>query len=102
MVDNKIEMFGEPIDTVEKAMEILTRRQEVIANNIANANTPNYKALTFDEELMQAVEREKNTKIILEDELADLAKNSLEYSSYVKMMASKFNTLRTIATQGRR
>ena len=102
MVNNQIDVFGEPINTMERAMEILTRRQEIISHNIANANTPNYEPLAFDEELMQAIKRQNRTKVILEDELADLAKNSLEYSSYVKMMASKFNTLRTIATQGRR
>lgn len=83
-------------------MEIAARRQEIITHNIANANTPGFEPLTFDEQLMRAVKRQDQTQINLEDELASLTKNSIKYSSYVKLLTSKFNILRTIATQGRR
>lgn len=83
-------------------MEIATRRQEVIAHNIANAKTPGYEALTFDEELMQAVKRLDRKEVVLEEELAALTENSIKYSTYVKLLSSKINVLRTIATQGRR
>ena len=83
-------------------MEIAARRQEIIAHNISNANTPGFEPLTFDEQLMRAVKRQDQTQINLEDELASLTKNSIKYSSYVKLLTSKFNILRTIATQGRR
>lgn len=83
-------------------MEIATRWQEVISHNIANANTPGYEALTFDEQLMQAVKRQDQKRVVLEEELADLTENSVKYSSYVKMLSTKFNVLRTIAAQGRR
>ena len=34
--------------------------------------------------------------------LASLTENSIKYSAYVKLLSSKINTLKTIATQGRR
>ena len=83
-------------------MEIATRRQEVISHNIANANTPGFEALKFDEHLMQAVKRLDNRSVVMEEELSALTENSIKYSSYVKLLSSKFNVLRTIATQGRR
>lgn len=83
-------------------MEIATRRQEVIAHNIANANTPGFEPQTFDEQLMKAVKRTEQQEVNLEQELSSLTENSIQYSSYIKLMTSKFNILRTIATQGRR
>jgi flagellar basal-body rod protein FlgB len=95
-------LFDPTFRNLERAMEIATRRQEVISHNIANANTPGFEALTFDEQLMQAVKRLDKKDVVLEEELASLTDNSIKYSAYVKMLSSKFNVLRTVATQGRR
>lgn len=41
------------IKILEKVMDICTYRQKILASNIANADTPNYKAkdINFQEEL---------------------------------------------------
>jgi len=96
------EIFDTNFQGLERAMEIATRRQEVIAQNIANANTPGFEPLAFDEQLMRAVKRTEQREINLEQELSSLTENSVQYSSYIKLMTAKFNVLRTIATQGRR
>jgi flagellar basal body rod protein FlgB len=101
-VAEPVGLFDEAFDGLERGMAIAARRQEVIAHNIANATTPGYIALTFDEELMQAVERLDKKQVILEDELAALTENSVAYSAYVKLLSSKINTLKNIASQGRR
>jgi flagellar basal body rod protein FlgB len=95
-------IFDQTFGTLERAMQVATLRQSVIAQNIANAKTPGYEALTFDEQLMRAVKRQERKQVILEEELASLTENSVKYSAYVKLMSSKINVLRTIATQGRR
>lgn len=95
-------IFDPQFNRLEKAMEIATRRQEVITHNIANAKTPGFEPLTFDEELMQAVKKMDRSEVVLEEELAELSDNSVKYSAYVKLLSSKLNVLRTIATQGRR
>ncbi|OGB87586.1 hypothetical protein A3H38_00995 [candidate division WOR-1 bacterium RIFCSPLOWO2_02_FULL_46_20] len=95
-------IFDSHFDRLEKAMEIATRRQEIITHNIANAKTPGFEPLTFDEELMQAIKKTDQREVVLEEELAALSDNSLKYSAYVKLLSSKLNVLRTIATQGRR
>lgn len=100
MVD-PIAFFDSTFDGLERAMYIATKKQEVIAHNIANAKTPGFKPLTFNEELDKAVEKQDKKMVVLEEELADLSKNSIHYSSYVKMLSSKLNTLRTIAKQGK-
>ncbi len=95
-------MFDWPFDTLERSMRIATKRQEVIVHNIANAKTPGYEALTFDEQLMQAVKRLDKKDVVLEEELSALTENSVKYSAYVKLMTSKLGALRTIITQGRK
>ncbi|NQT30069.1 MAG: hypothetical protein HQ596_05825 [Candidatus Saganbacteria bacterium] len=97
-----IEMFDAQFNQLERAMDISTRWQEVISHNIANAKTPGFTALTFDEHLMRAVERSDKKDVILEDELAALADNSIKYSSYIKLLSSKINVLKNITSQGRR
>ena len=93
-------MFDETFGSLEQAMRIETLKQAITAQNIANAKTPDYVPLVFDEELQKAIKRTDRKSVVLEEELANLTKN--KYSEYVKLMASKINVIKTIATQGRR
>lgn len=49
------------ISLLEKGLEAASLRQEVIANNIANVETPGFKrsVVTFEEELQQAIAGKK-------------------------------------------
>lgn len=95
-------IFDENFATLQKAMEVASKRQAVITQNIANAKTPGYEAMDFDEELMRAVKRLEKKQVVLEEELASLTENSMQYSAFVKLLSSKINVLRTIAAQGKR
>jgi flagellar basal body rod protein FlgB len=101
-VAEPVNLFDETFNSLEKAMAVATKRQAVIAQNIANAKTPGYEALSFDEELDRAVKRQDKRNVTLEEEMAALAENSGRYSAYVKMMTSKMSVLRSIVTQGRK
>lgn len=98
----RVEVFDGTFGSMEKAMEIATKRQAVIAHNIANADTTGYQALTFNEELQKAVARLEQPTVNLEEEMAALTENSVKYSSYIKLMSTKLNVLKSIASQGRR
>jgi len=97
-----MEIYDPTFDALERSMKAAAMRQAVIAQNIANAKTPGYVAMTFDEELNKAVQRQDKKNVTLEDEMAALAENSGRYTSFVKLMTSKIGVLRTIATQGKR
>ncbi len=43
-----IDRIGDDLKFHQQALELRQRRQEVLAANIANADTPNYKARDFD------------------------------------------------------
>jgi flagellar basal body rod protein FlgB len=97
-----LEIYGQTFDALEQAMKVAAMKQAVIAQNIANAKTPGYEALTFDEQLNRAVKRQDKKNVTIEEEMAALAENSGKYSAYVKLLTSKIGVLRTIATQGKR
>ncbi|MCS7234187.1 MAG: flagellar basal body rod protein FlgB [Synergistetes bacterium] len=52
--------FDKTTRVLEKTLSALSLRQEVIANNIANVNTPEYrrKEVTFEEELKEALSQQ--------------------------------------------
>ncbi|MDR0388637.1 MAG: flagellar basal body rod protein FlgB [Spirochaetaceae bacterium] len=53
--------FEKTIDVVHRAMDANLLRRDVIADNISNAGTPNFKRaeLSFESELKRALESEK-------------------------------------------
>jgi flagellar basal-body rod protein FlgB len=53
--------FGRNLDILTREMEVSTLRRNVIANNIANAGTPNFKRsdVNFESQLKRALDSEK-------------------------------------------
>jgi flagellar basal-body rod protein FlgB len=53
--------FARTVDLLHRAMDATTVRRQVIANNLANANVPNFKRSTvnFESELKRALDSEK-------------------------------------------
>jgi len=97
---NELNIYGPTYDRLEVAMKHRAMMQSIIAHNIANANTPGFKPIKFDDVLGKAVRSDSG--VDLEEEMADMAKNSTEYSSYVRLINAKLSTLRSVVTQGRK
>lgn len=53
--------FGQTIDLLRRGMDVAVLRRNVIANNMANAETPNFKrsVLNFESELKRALDSAK-------------------------------------------
>ncbi len=115
---------------LEKVIGASVIRHKVIANNIANVNTPGYKRLdiSFENELKAALKGNGNTditavkpKVVVakntektslrndgnnvnaEEEVSELVKNALSYNVFVQLMSKKFAMLKTAiggGTQG--
>jgi flagellar basal-body rod protein FlgB len=64
--------FAKTVDVLHRAMDASTVRRQVIANNLANANVPNFKRtnVNFESELKRALESE-NERPTLELTLTD-------------------------------
>ncbi|RKX91380.1 MAG: flagellar basal body rod protein FlgB [Spirochaetes bacterium] len=52
--------FGKNLDILQRTMDVSMIRQDVLANNIANADTPNFKRtdVNFEAELKRALDSE--------------------------------------------
>lgn len=69
------EVFGNSMQLMLKSMDFLWKKQEVIANNIANVDTPGYKSryVTFEEELRERLNRaQEDRKESLSEALEDV------------------------------
>jgi len=57
--------FGKTVDMLHRSMDVTLLRREVIANNIANADTPNFKrsVVNFESQLKRAIESQKRETI---------------------------------------
>lgn len=55
--------FGKTVDILQRTMDVSLVRREVIANNIANAETPNFKRtdVNFEASLARALATEKSS-----------------------------------------
>jgi flagellar basal-body rod protein FlgB len=60
-----MELFGKIYGVLDESLNVLSARQNVIASNIANANTPGYKEKTvnFEKIMQDAVGSENSLKL---------------------------------------
>ena len=56
--------FSRSVDLLHRAMDASTLRYQVSANNLADAEVPNFKrtSISFESELKRAIESERNSK----------------------------------------
>ena len=105
-----------------KAMDGLSLRYQVIADNIANVDTPGFRAknVRFEKELSSAIVRGKPglaTPIIEEQpgktrldgnsvdidmEMAKLSETTILYAAMSRLVSERFSLLRSVITEGRR
>jgi flagellar basal-body rod protein FlgB len=103
------------MDTVYQALHGLAARQRVIADNIANIQTPGFQAgrVDFESSLRSAIgigspntanvevgksadpSRQDGNNVNLDDETLSLTDTNLRYQTMVEAMNAKFRLLRT-------
>lgn len=120
-------MFNAEIGPMERYLDLLSARQKILSSNIANAETPGYKAQDFDfrgefkrvltemdegRSVPQAMEvnlfetpsispnRDGNT-VSMEIEMAKMAENSGLYNTAAQILSMKMRMIRDAITSGR-
>lgn len=114
----------------QKALDGLWLRNEAIAQNIANVDTPGYKRKTvsFEDQLKKAVDgsskdlgsaaddikikitqdnnalsmRLDGNNVDIDSEMAAMAKNNIQYNTLIQGISAEFKKLRSAITEGRR
>jgi len=107
-------LFDNTIQLLTKTTYFTNLRHNVIASNIANVDTPGYKAmeLKFEHLFKQALNAEKDNQPMLvldatkqprldgntvnpDQELTKLAENTIMHNTFVQLLNIKFKMLRT-------
>lgn len=105
----------------EKALSLRSLYHKLISSNIANANTPGYKAkrIDFQSEMRRKVVKKEDVKIFederptghlqpdgntveMEKEVANFVENSLMYNAIVQALVKKLSLMKYIINDGRR
>jgi flagellar basal-body rod protein FlgB len=112
------------ISLLQKIMDICSYRQKILASNIANADTPNYKAkdIDFQAELKRAVESEKTSysnssyliieapttmpnrdgnTVNIEIEMTKLTETLLLFSSANQLLSTRIRMIKDVLRGGR-
>jgi flagellar basal-body rod protein FlgB len=103
---------------LENMMDVASFRQKILSSNIANADTPGYKArdVSFQSELNKAlsgskgsydvyetvptmVSRDGNT-VSVDLEMTKVAENQLLYNSAAQILTMKFRMMKDVAKGG--
>lgn len=117
---------------VEKSLDATWLRNEAISQNIANIDTPGYKRkkVSFEEYLSSAMDEKgfdkKNggsvddieikvtednkylsyrldeNNVDIDNEMASLAKNNIQYNTLIQRMNASFRNLKSAISEGRR
>jgi len=101
---------------LENALDASSLRQQVIANNIANVNTPGFQAQTvnFEAELRQAMEEDEAPSRVrpqivdqtgrtsIHNEMASLAKNQIMYNALSSKISGVFASFKWIVENAAR
>ena len=104
---------------LEQAMAGASARQQVLANNIANADTPNFRRsdLDFRSQLLQAVEADSKEQLMgiqlapqtdtespvqangnnenLDGDMANMSQNALDYETLVEVANARLKMIAT-------
>lgn len=110
-------MLDPVANRIEHYMDLLSRRQKLVASNIANADTPGYhtKDIDFQFEFMsllqgqspQVVEaqglpaRNDGNNVSLDREARMLAENALRFNLASQLMRSQIRAVRAAIQDGR-
>jgi len=124
-------LFGKTIEMLSAVLDFRSERHKVIASNIVNIDTPNYrpKDIVFKEELKAIISKngvtmtgskgghmseqsipadragfeviDSGKKVNLDSEMAKLAENNLMHNLTVELLARKFRDLNTILREAK-
>jgi|SRR5271157_1631657 len=110
-------MPNNSLTTLEHMLDVTAYRHKVLTSNIANADTPGYKAkdISFQKEMQKAIssggnsgyeifearttlpERDGNT-VNLDIEMAKVAENTLLYDTGTQLMSMKIRMIKNVLT----
>jgi flagellar basal-body rod protein FlgB len=113
--------MDQSVNSLEASLDLRLRRQQLLASNVANIDTPDFKAsdLKFDgylkekngelqiKESAEIVTKAQGTigldgnEVNLDEQVSRLSENTLRYNTALELMRRKMALLRYASTEGR-
>ena len=111
------------VDLLRLALDASIMRQQAIAHNIANANTPGYQRMgvSFEAQVAQLMDQQKagtptlpmaalrpefvsigQEPVSLDTEMASLAENTLHHQALLKALSKQMSLVSTAINEGKR
>ena len=98
-------LFDNTAGLLENAIYEMNHRQNAAAYNIANASTPGFKPIRFEDEIQEAVRLYGNSKMLnvvnIDDEMVKSTKIRLKHSAYVRLLSTKIGITKKVVTLGK-
>ncbi|MDR2431887.1 MAG: flagellar basal body protein [Candidatus Margulisbacteria bacterium] len=97
-------LFDDVTVMLERDIQEATRRQAIIAHNIANAEVEGFKPIRFADELKEIEKKPGGVSadaVAVEDEMVKMAKNRMRHQTYLKLYTMKTAALKTVLNQGK-
>ena len=97
-------LFDDVTLRLERDIKEATRRQAIIAHNIANADVEGYQPVRFEEELRElrrTPDGVSNDRVVVEDEMVKMTKNRMRHQTALKLYTAKTGVVKTVLSQGR-
>jgi flagellar basal-body rod protein FlgB len=99
---------------LDRLLSQTSKRQQILAGNVANLDTPGYRAkdISFAAELdgnldmgsrvieVETKEKPNGNNVDLDRELTEITKNGLQYVTLVQYLNQKIKTLRAAISEG--
>ncbi len=113
------------IELLSRAMDAAALRQRIVANNVANANTPGFKRsyVSFEEHVREAMARrnitpaqlqarvhtdtstalrEDGNNVSIDHEMVLMAANAIQFQALSQQLSDRFSMYRYVINEGRR
>jgi flagellar basal body rod protein FlgB len=97
-------LFDDVTVRLERDIQEATRRQAIIAHNVANAEVVGFKPIRFKEELKALQEIPGGVsadRVVVEEEMVKMAKNRMRHQTLLKLYTMKTSTVKTVLSQGK-
>lgn len=98
-------LFDQTSKNLEKAIYEMNKRQNAAAYNIANASTPGFRPIRFQDEVEHATRLYGNARMLddvnIDDEMVKSTKIRLKHSAYVRLLTTKIGITKKVVTLGK-
>ena len=113
--------FSDPL--LARLLGAISKRGNVISNNLANANTPGFtpERVEFESRLREALQRGESldaieletikdttgpvspdgNSVVLEDEMGAMLENRMRYETFASILEAQFELVRSSVQEGR-